>query len=421
MNRLLPSIFCVAILSTTINAQNIKRCSTTEYEHFLEETDPNFTYNRQQADLAVEEWLKNNPGEKSGVVVTIPVVVHVVYNTSQQNISDKQVYSGIDVLNRDFSRQNLDTANTPSVFKSIAADTEIRFCVAHRDPNGAWTNGITRTQTNTTSFNTNDAVKSNGSGGKTGWDRNKYLNIWVCNLGSGLLGYATPPGASASSDGVVCGYRYFGDIADTDGTFVLSAPFNKGRTVTHEVGHWLNLRHIWGDSNCGNDLVNDTPTQQSSNFGCPNFPKITCSNGPNGDMFTNYMDYSDDGCMNVFSVGQGARMQACVNTTRVSLKTSDGCEGAINSLKEEMKTITNFSIFPNPASEQVQVQVELGIENNICLEIFDITGKRVFQKSYSKLQQLSDNISVSNLESGIYLVKVNSGTYTKIKKLIINQ
>src|SRR6185503_11466880 len=150
-----------------------------------------------------------------------------------------------------------------------------------------------------------------------------YLNIWSGNLGGGLLGYAQFPGGPASTDGVVVLYSSVGSIA-SPGTLV---PYNYGRSATHEVGHWLNLFHIWGDSNCGNDQVSDTPTQQTSNFGCPNFPHVTCSNGPNGDLFMNYMDYTDDFCMNIFTSGQKSRMQALFISggARFSIVSSQGC------------------------------------------------------------------------------------------------
>ncbi len=125
-----------------------------------------------------------------------------------------------------------------------------------------------------------------------------YLNIWVGNLGGGLLGYAQFPGGAAATDGVVL----LNGTVGGPGALGTAAPYNRGRTATHEIGHWLNLRHIWGDSNCGNDFVADTPTQQAAlNFGCPSFPQISCSNGPNGEMYMNYMDYTDDACMYMFS------------------------------------------------------------------------------------------------------------------------
>lgn len=167
-------------------------------------------------------------------------------------------------------------------------------------------------------------MKFTAQGGLDAWPRDQYLNLWVCDLSGGLLGYAQFPGGAAATDGVVCDYQYFGTIGS-------SAPFNKGRTATHEVGHWLNLYHIWGDDGTactGSDLVADTPNQADENYGCPVFPAVSCSNGPNGDMFMNYMDYTDDACMNMFTAGQKAREQALFATggARVALLSSLGCQ-----------------------------------------------------------------------------------------------
>ena len=163
-------------------------------------------------------------------------------------------------------------------------------------------------------------MKKVSTGGLDAWNASKYLNLWVCNLSGGVLGYAQFPGGAAATDGVVILTTAFGKGGSA------ASPFNLGRTATHEVGHWLNLRHIWGDANCGNDLVSDTPTQQTSNYGCPSFPHVTCSNGSNGDMFMNYMDYVDDRCMYMFSTGQSTRMNALFASggARVGLVTSDG-------------------------------------------------------------------------------------------------
>ena len=171
----------------------------------------------------------------------------------------------------------------------------------------------------TTSFSQDDKVKSSTTGGDDAWNTSKYLNIWVCNLGNSLLGYAQFPGGPTSTDGVVILYTAFGRTGN------VVSPFNKGRTATHEVGHWLNLRHIWGDANCGNDFVNDTPTQQTSNAGCPSYPHITCSNS--GDMSMNYMDYTNDACMYMFSTGQSNRMNALFVSggARASIITSTAC------------------------------------------------------------------------------------------------
>lgn len=289
----------------------------------LLQQDEQLAERMEQIEQFTEQWVAAHPqGSGARAVYTIPVVVHVVYNTTTENISDAQVQSQIAVLNKDFSRTNTDAANTPAVWQSIAANTEIQFCLATRDPNAALTTGITRTYTATTSFTTNNNVKFSSTGGKDAWSPDKYLNIWVCDL-SGIIGYAQFPGGNLATDGVVIDYQAFG----TTGT--ASNPFHLGRTATHEVGHWLNLKHIWGDESActGSDLVGDTPNHADENFGCPVFPSISCENGPNGDMFMNYMDYSNDACMNLFTLGQKARMQALFATGgfRNSLLTSIGC------------------------------------------------------------------------------------------------
>ncbi|MDB5226749.1 MAG: hypothetical protein JWN78_942 [Bacteroidota bacterium] len=255
----------------------------------------------------------------TAATITIPVVVHVVYNTTAQNVSESMIMAQIDALNKDYSATNSEKSQIPSAFASLVANTNIQFCLAKRDPSGNAATGIVRKSTTVTSFVDDDKVKSAATGGDNPWDATKYLNLWVCNLGNGLLGYAQFPGGPATTDGVVILYSSL-----PGGT---SAPYNKGRTATHEIGHWLNLRHTWGDESCGSDLVTDTPTSQTSNFGCPVFPHVTCSNGPNGDLFQNYMDYTDDACMYMFTNGQSTRMNAIFATggVRASIATSNGC------------------------------------------------------------------------------------------------
>ncbi len=284
--------------------------------------DPERGARLDQIDAFTTQYIQEH-GNEDRAVVTIPVVFHVVYANSTQNISDAKIYAQIAQLNADYARLNSDAGNTPSAFSSLASNTEIQFCLAQRDPSGNATTGIVRKSTTVSSWSDNDAVKYTANGGSSAWSRDSYLNIWSCNLGSSLLGYAQFPGGAAATDGVVVLYSSVGSIS-TPGT---AAPYNLGRTATHEVGHWLNLRHIWGDANCGSDLVSDTPTQQTDNGGCPSFPHVTCSNGANGDMFMNYMDYTDDNCMNMFSAGQKSRMQALFGTggSRVALLSSLGC------------------------------------------------------------------------------------------------
>jgi hypothetical protein len=254
-------------------------------------------------------------GARTGVTV-IPVVVHVVFNAAAQNISDAQIHSQITILNQDYRKTNSDVSKTPSVFAPLCGDARIEFQLASTDPSGNPTTGITRTSTASTSFSDDDKVKSSATGGVNAWPAANYLNIWVCQLGGGLLGYAQFPGGPAATDGVVILHTGFGN------TGTAAAPFNLGRSATHEIGHWLNLRHIWGDDGggcSGDDFVADTPNCADHNFGKPTFPHITCSNGPNGDLFMNYMDYTDDDSMFMFTSGQIVRMQACLDGDRSTI------------------------------------------------------------------------------------------------------
>jgi hypothetical protein len=286
-----------------------------EYERLLEES-PSFRGNQQRAESLTATVLRTGAAARVlDRVVTIPTVVHVVHRTARENISDAQVASQLDVLDADFSASNADVTKVPRPWVGLVGDARIRFELADRDPAGKPSNGITRTRTQRTSFGAGDAVKRAKQGGAPAWPADRYLNIWVCTLGGGLLGYAQFPGGPRATDGVVVLNTAFG----TTGT--AAAPFNRGRTTTHEVGHWLNLRHIWGDTlDCsGGDRVPDTPNAMGPNTGKPTFPSISCNNGPHGDMFMNYMDYVDDAAMFMFTAGQVARMNACLAGPRKRL------------------------------------------------------------------------------------------------------
>lgn len=308
-------------------SSSTRNCGTMEYLKNQKLLDPTLKSKMDSIEVQTANYVKHTLGNKStAAVVTIPVVFHVVYATTAENITDAKCIEQLNQLNLDFAKLNRDTNLIPAVFRNFAADTKIQFCLAQRDPNGAATTGIIHKATTITSFTSDDKVKYASSGGDNAWPANSYLNIWSCNLGGGLLGYAQFPGGANATDGVVLLYSSVGSM-NSPGT---ATPYHLGRTATHEVGHWLNLRHIWGDANCGDDFVNDTPTQQTSNSGCPTFPHITCSNGANGDMYMNYMDYTNDACMNMFTIGQTTRMNALFATggIRASLSNSLGCTPA---------------------------------------------------------------------------------------------
>lgn len=330
-----------------------RNCATDSYLEVLKAQHPHLAQERKQAQQNVQEQLQQQQGWqnlRAATTITIPVVFHVIYNNSTENISDEQVLSQLAVLNADFRRMNADAANTPSYFQPFAADTRIEFCLARLDPAGNPSPGITRTQTSRTGFDYfTDYVKSTANGGTEAWDRDRYLNIWICDIKDDVLGYATPPGtALARQDGVVLHYAAIG--AAPDNPFLW--PYNMGRTATHEVGHWLGLEHIWGgdDASCTDtDGISDTPNQEDYTLGCQGGIQSSCNNGPYGNMYQNYMDYSDDACMNLFTKGQAAYMNAVLSTIRSSLLNSLVCTASIRSdfglaLEEDTLLVAGKSI-----------------------------------------------------------------------------
>ena len=294
-------------------------CGTDHNLERLLSINPDAKDNMRKIEAFTDQYIQNLQSQREeATVYRIPVVVHVIYNTTAQNVSQAQIQSQIDVMNRDFRRTNPDYTLTPSEFAGSVADTEIEFYLATTDPSGNPTTGITRTQTTQTSFaapttsTSVEKMKLTSQGGKDAWDTKKYLNLWVCNMSGGTLGYAQFPGSgAANTDGVVILTTAFGSTGN------VNAPYNLGRTATHEVGHWLNLRHIWGDGGCSaDDFVSDTPLAAASNGGCPTYPKKSCSSngGFTSDMFMNYMDYTNDACMYMFTTGQKNRMRAVLAT-----------------------------------------------------------------------------------------------------------
>lgn len=231
-------------------------------------------------------------------VLEIPVVFNVLYRTTAENISQAQLQSQIDVLNADFQGTNSDY-NSSNPYNSVRGAINVRFVL----------DNVVRKSTTKTTWGTNDAMKKTASGGIAATSPTTKLNYWVCTIGGGILGYAQFPGGASATDGVVVDSKYTG----TNGT--ATAPFNKGRTATHEIGHWMNLRHIWGDATCGSDLVSDTPTHNAANSGVPAVGHRSTCTGQPLEMFMNYMDYTDDRGMYMFSSGQVSRMAAIFSTT----------------------------------------------------------------------------------------------------------
>lgn len=333
------AVLITLFAQTSLLAQ--RNCGTM---HHLEQQiadNPKLLKMHEQNEQNIQSWIQHHPNNERQVI-TLPVVVHVVYANSTQNITLAQIQTQIDVLNADFARLNADAANTPAGFAGVAAATNFQFCLAQQDPNGAPSNGVDRVSTISTGFTDNDAIKLldlNGSGvnagGAAAWDPSRYFNIWVGKLNGGLLGYAQFPSAgNANTYGIAIDYRYFGTIG------TVQAPYDLGRTVTHEVGHCFGLFHIWGDDGgacTGTDEITDTPNQADATGGSPSFPQFDlCTNSGNGIMFMNYMDYSDDNALNMFTTKQVQRMQASYNnyTYLNSLANSTVCNAPVTTTND---------------------------------------------------------------------------------------
>lgn len=307
-------------LSGNLIAQNVEPCHTSYHHAERIKSDPDILQQRQALEANIQDILKDDPNYRvSGGIVTIPVVVHILHSNPSENISTAQIMSQFDVLNRDFRRQNADTSTTPAVWASTMADAEIEFCLATIDPNGNPSTGITRTLTTVTTFQ-NDEMKFDSTGGIDAWPREDYLNVWVCDM-PGLTAFAQFPGFAAETDGVAIDYRRFGTIGNVS---------ESGRLMVHEAGHWLHLFHVWGNDNftqCASDSVADTPPQDgSSPYNCPSFPQYdNCTSSGSGIMFMNYMDYTEDVCLNSFTNGQVARMHAALTSLRPTILNSTKC------------------------------------------------------------------------------------------------
>jgi len=293
-----------------------ERCASMKVHEEKIKENPGLLKKMEEIEAHTQRFVKSQESKTSGgtgdvstasvndvnATIEIPVVVNVIYNTAQQNISLDQINSQIEVLNRDFRATNTDINNVPATFAGLKSDLNYHFTLKT----------VNRKQSSKTSWGTRDAMKSTQKGGISPTSPTNTLNIWVCNIGGGILGYAQFPGGSSSTDGVVIGPEFFGNktYMGTPASAYLASPYDKGRTATHEIGHWMNLRHIWGDATCGSDLVSDTPTHNTANYGCPSADHRSTCGGTPLEMTMNYMDYTDDACMYMFSAGQKTRSRA---------------------------------------------------------------------------------------------------------------
>lgn len=451
MNRLLPILFFLLLAAdNAASGQPHYRCgqhmlqeqliarypNAVDYFHHLPERMESLT-------LAYEEAQQNNL-HRTTATVTIPVVFHIVLTQAQINQLGGETgirtraLSQLAVLNEDFNKENSDTALIPAVFKSLAGNAEIAFGLAHRKPNGQSTEGFEIITTTLPGFDLESGTIGSGfggsdakytaAGGVNAWDPYSYMNIWVINpLQSGggtILGMAIPPdlvnsfGLPASEKGIVLHYGVFGKRSSSSQFFL---PDNdKGRTLTHEMGHMFELAHIWGNQeNCSaSDGIADTPLQYGANYNCPSFPKLSCNNGPSGDMFMNYMDYVNDGCMHMFTHGQVARMKTMLTLAHESLGLTQHPELLQwpSSVKETGHE-TAFYIHPNPASEFVSIQFSYttGLNN---IQLINIHGQPVKRIVVTNPQINSYDLDMTDLPKGIYLIRCTFEDGSLTRKII---
>ena len=385
-----------------------KECASAEYATRLANNSA-----AREKMVAAESFLRsyqtelisgniNNASTGTLPIITIPVVIHILYKDANQNITDQQVKQELEVLNKAFRLSAADTSKIPSYFQEFAADCRIEFVLARIDPSGQATTGILRKNTWVTLYGSDDRIKSTDKGGDDAWDANKYLNIWVGNLAS-VAGYSSPIGGPKDVDGVAIRTDAFAPGKDP--------VYSGGKTLVHEVGHWLGLRHIWGDNPCGDDGVDDTPKQKTANRGCPSGIKISCENTPYGDMYNNYMDQANDDCMLFFTKGQMNRMRSAFapGGPRNALLSSNGYTGTpvsrpVEPPVPEIIKSKFLQLYPNPTQKNLIIQFN-NVENCIGSEVtivnqFGQIVKRV------KIQQTITTVDVGALQSGIYIVTV---------------
>ncbi len=404
--RTLALILCTIGITSLSMGQG--HCFTDENNQQLLKQNPERVQQLKDYNSAYNVYkssLDYSKQSNSTEIVYIPVVFHIVYKTSVQNIPDSRIYEQIERLNQDYSATNTDISAVPNVFEPYISDTKIRFILADTDPNGNPTTGITRHQSNTFMFNVNiHDIKTASTDGVDPWDTDNYLNIWVGNITSGYLGYATTPmDAGTSLDGVVLNYLNVGNNPTT--------PYDKGRTATHEIGHYLGLNHIWGPGlgSCAlDDGINDTPDQSSPHYGVPTHPIETCNSE---DMFMNFMDYGNDEALVMFTEDQKDKLEYSLDVLRYQLWLPE-------SVGLHKSNALSVDIFPNPTSDVLHISLSKPVGKG-HIYIIDITGRTYYNKDISYKKKIT--IPVTNLSKGMYFVGfTGNDTLDVIHKIIIN-
>lgn len=453
-------ILALAIFTMPLQAQLNKCLSNVA----VLEMEKNFPGYKAAVDFTYEQAQENQSAKTAGEVYTIPVVFHIVYNTAQENLSDELIEAQIETLNQDFRRQNPNADETRPVFLDVAADAEMQFELASFDPEGNVTNGIVRTQTDRDSFiefeldlagilaaaeacdiditqeltdedlecilgqidfggagdpvEQINEVKSSLTGGSDPWDQDRYLNIWVCNMSINLAGEATPfilgfayppveapnwpdeavPDNVDAIDGVTVHYQAIGPNNPDVGA--LADLNDQGRTIVHEVGHYLGLRHIWGDGDCSeDDGLSDTPSagsnSQPTDTAIPSCEELhekdSCTGDELPDMIENYMDYSIESCQNLFTAEQVGIMRSMLEGPRSGLiQNFAGIDDV------ESRTL---SVFPNPVDQLLNVKYQE--DGLISYRLINEAGQIMLSG-----KELNAQINLKSFAEGLYFLEL---------------
>lgn len=407
MRNLFMGLLALCVSVGSVMAQ--KTCYSFDYQQEKLRDNPGLAAVADQ----VEQFIKTQGDNSSQIQVTsrgnpliiIPVVVHVVYNKSGENVSDQSIRNMIETLNLCFRKAHADTIKTPARFDNLSADVEIEFQLAISDQQRRATTGILRKYSSVSQWDTDDKIKFSNQSGDDAWDAKSYLNIWICNLRY-ASGYASFPGDVPAKDGVVLAYG------------------SLGKTVVHEVGHWMGLKHIWGDQYCGDDGVADTPPQATGSTGCPSGIRISCGNGPNGDMYMNYMDVTQDACVNMFTYGQKQRMLALLQPggLRNSLFASTGLKEALYQevpLPQDTATspaeLTQPTLYPNPALQDITL--DLGNDQLWIGKTMSVSNAQGLTVMQYTIKAKTQKIDISRLRPGMYFMvgKREDGAVVKKK------
>ena len=394
-------IFTLLIGLLAVGALHAQRCAA------------NFSYDAAK-EAAIQNWIADHRSPlEARTTVTIPVVVHIVWRLPEQQISEAQVLSQIEVLNQDFRALNEDLSQVPEAdFQDDIADLEIEFCLAQQTPDGEPTSGITYTQTTlpnvgTTIIGGESVIFYSALGGQDAWDPSRYLNIWVGErafaCGKGIF----PNEATPEEDGVIIRYDCFG----TTGT--ATPPYHLGRTTTHEIGHYLNLLHPWGGGNedllcIDDDQVEDTPSQAFNYMNqCPVHPQVSCGSR---DMFMNFMNLCDDPCLNMFTAGQKERVWAALNLFRPGLLESNGCQAPPVDAVFENPLSNQIRLLNQPARDQLAIKLEHTSLLPLRIRLFQLNGQLLVEEKWEHSDLFSLNCAYLN--TGIYFLVVENQTYS---------